>query len=221
VRPRDLSKQMSAEVRRRLAERSFTAPRGDDPFTKELPGEPPLQARLFVTVEVDRYGDVRITGLGELVCPWVEELLGSVPPAALSPVQEINVGGLSFALARGTFGDMDEGEHRSPRVWRAETSEQGEEAVAQFLAFVDGPVARWIDAHSGTDALRANVAPAGTCADDGGLVRAVSTLDALLGDLPAVRKRLQFYAEHPQRHDTAERVQAFERWLESVEPRGG
>ncbi|TYP86856.1 hypothetical protein [Blastococcus xanthinilyticus] len=221
MKPRDLSRQMSAEVRRGLAERSFAPPRGDDPFTKELTGRPPLQARLFVTVEVDRYGDVRVAGLGELVCPWVEELLGSVPPAALSPVQEINAGGLSFALARETFGAMDEVEHRSPLAWRAESPEQGEEAVAQFLAFVDGPVARWIEARSGSDALRADVAPGRPGADDGALVRAVATLDAVLGDLPSARQRLQVYAVHPQRHDTAERVQAFERWLESVEPRDG
>ena len=212
---KELRKSLHAGVRAALAQRSFRRKRRTDRYVSRELVEAPLEAELVVGVDSDRYGSVRIMGSADIVVPQVEEFLAAVPPSALTEVQEVYYGELPFAVAMETFDTMD-GVHRTaPLTWQAHTTEDALAALEEFTEYVDGPVRRWIDAHSSVAAVRA--APgAGGAEVNGSTLRGVAALDVVVGDLEAAVARLEAYRPKPSRSDTPERVDTFLDWLKQA-----
>jgi hypothetical protein len=104
-----------------------------------------------------------------------------------------------------------------PLEWWARTSEEGLAALEEFFEFVDGPVQAWVREHSTPEVVRAAADEGGPKSDDGAIIRSVSALDAVMGDLPAAVERLRRYREAPESGvDSVERVDAFIDWLRTA-----
>ena len=213
---RELRKSLQAGVTAGLAARSFHRRGRTERYVSQEWVAPPLRAELVVAVESDRYGAVRISGVADIVVPEVDDFLSdSVPPKALSTVQEIYYGQLPFSVALEIFDKMDGVDRRAPLEWRAHSPEDAFSALEEFLEFVDGPVRRWFDAHSSVAAVR--TAAVRDMADaHGSIIRTVSALDVVLGDLDAAVARLEAYRPHAVKADTPERVDAFLAWLKQA-----
>lgn len=217
---KELRKALEEQVRTALADRGFLRQRKKTYFESSDVAGPPLVARLIVEVDTDRYGTVRMGGSAEVVSAAVDEAFASAPDESLNRFQRMYRDRRSFALAKEPFDALDERPRREPLEWFADDEESGERAFQEMLAFVDGPVRTWLDSRSSVALVRAAVAPGGADESRGALVRTVSVLDALLGERESGIERLRRYGAHPEgKFDSPEQVEAFLRWLETVEPR--
>jgi hypothetical protein len=211
---RELRRDLQDRLRQELAGRGFRRQRGEPGFVHEELAEPPLQVLLLSDAETDKYGRVRLSGFVEVTSPAVDDLLGSrVPVDALTRTQAVYHDDLRHPLASASFGEVDGVPRQAPLEWVAEYPEEADAALSGFLGHLDGPVRRWIEAHRTVEQLRATVDPDGAEVGHGDLVRNVSALDALSGDLAAAEARLRWYREHPSQDDSTERVDAFSAWL--------
>lgn len=216
----ELRKALEAGLRTALEERGFRRQRKKQYFQAAHLAEPPLVAQLVVEVDTHRDGTVRMAGVAQVVCPAVDEAFASAPDDALTRGQRIYRGRLSNALATRTFGRLENPARREPLEWSAGDEESGEPALHDLLTFVDGPATTWLGSRSSVAQVRAAVDPGGEDEGNGSAVRNVSVLDALLSERARGVERLRRYGAHPEeRMDSPEQVEAFVRWLETVEPR--
>lgn len=217
---KELRKDLEARLRTELAERGFRRLRKKQYFQSEDAAEPPVVAQLLVDVDTHRYGTVRLSGVAQVVCPAVDKAFASAPDEALTRFQRVYRDRLGNPVATRTFSRIENPARREPLEWQAEDEQSGDRALRDLLAFVDGPVRGWLDSRSSVALVRAAVDAGGEDAGAGSVVRAVSVMDALLGDAEQAIERLRRYAAHPEaKGDSPEQVEAFLRWLETVEPR--
>jgi hypothetical protein len=217
---KELRKALEAGLKSALEERGFRRLRKKQYFEAADVAEAPLVARLIVEIDTHRYGTVRMSGAAEVVCPAVDEVFASAPEEALNRFQRMYRDRRNSSVAKKTFTALENPARREPLEWSAEDEESRERAQAELLAFVDGPVRTWLDSRSSVALVRAAVDPGGADEGDGSVVRTVSVLDALLGEPQRGIARFRRYAARPQEKvDSPERVEAFRRWLETVEPR--
>ncbi|TYP86857.1 hypothetical protein [Blastococcus xanthinilyticus] len=215
----ELRKSLEARLRTALAERGFRRLRTKQYFQSGELAEPPLVAQLVVGVDTHRYGTVRMSGVAQVVCPAVDEVFASAPDDALTRGQWIYRGRLGNRVATRTFGRLENPARSEPLEWTADDEEQGDRALQDLLTFVDGPVRTWLDSRSSVALVRAAVDPGGEDESNGSVVRTASVLDALLGEPGRGVERLRRYAARPEEKvDSPEQVQAFLRWLHTVQP---
>ena len=173
-----------------------------------------LQAHVLVSVESDRYGRVRVAGAAEVVAPAVEALLETAPSSALTRTQEVNRGGLAFALARSSFDTLDGQGRQAPLEWTAEDVEQVPPALEEIERYLDGPVMDWFRERADPEHLRTLVVQDEASRQRGSLLRAVAAWDALHGRLDRAVDDLDRYGSSQlSASDSPERVQAFVDWL--------
>ena len=213
-----LRRRLESQVKTTLAERGFRRQQAKERFHHPDLVEEPLLAGLLVGVDTDRYGLVRLSGSAQIVCPAVDETYASAPDEALTKVQKAYRGRLQNELAGLAFRELrpSAGE---PDDWLADDEEQAQHALDDFLAVVDGPVMGWFARHSTLEAVRSAAGGAGEDGPSGDVVRNLAVLDALLGEPERARERIERYAASPEEKvDGPERVEAFRRWLETVQP---
>ena len=217
---RTLRQALEASLKTSLAERGFRRQRKKQYFQGSDVAEPPLVAQLLVEADTHRYGTVRMSGVAQVICPAVDEAFVSAPDDALTRGQRIYRGRLGNALATRTFSRLENPARREPLEWSAEDEESGERALRELLTFVDGPVMTWLGSRSSVALVRAAVDAGGEDESNGSAVRNVSVLDALLGEPERGVERIRRYGAHPEEKvDSPEQVEAFLRWLETIEPR--
>jgi hypothetical protein len=202
-----------------LSRHSFRREGGSEVYASDDLLESPLRAHLVISVESDKYGEVRVAGSGEIVVPEVDEFLATVPADALTRVQNVYRGKVPFALAREDFDNMDGVDRRAPLEWSAARVDDAPSVLAEFTAFVDGPVMRWFEGLSTVEAVRAAVVRGRSDPQHGDLVRAVAAHDALNGRRDDGLELLRAHLSAPhERADSPERVQAFIDWLTAHAP---
>jgi hypothetical protein len=215
-----LRRRLESQVKTALAERGFRRQKAKEFFHGTGLVEEPMVAGLIVGLDTDRYGLVRLNGSVEVLCPVVDEVFASAPNDALTRGQRIYRGRLPHKMAGLTFNRLRDPSEAEAKDWVANDDEQADRARVDFLAFVDGPVMTWLGQHSTLEAVRSAADEAAETGSGADVVRNVSVLDALLGDLDLARGRLERYAAHPsEKDDSPEQVQAFARWLKTVGPR--
>ena len=82
-------KVLEQRVKDELGARSFRRQGSKNRYGTQDWTEEPLQTVLFVGIDTDRYGTVRLGAAATIIVPAVEELFEAAPPTALSPVMEI------------------------------------------------------------------------------------------------------------------------------------
>jgi hypothetical protein len=214
-----LRRQLESQVKTALAERGFRRQRSKERFHRAGIVEAPMVAGLLVGLDTDRYGLVRLAGSMRVICPAVDDAYESAPDEALSKGQRIYRGRLQNALARLTFARLRNPSAVGPHDWEANDEEEAQRALADFLAFLDGPVMRWFGQNATLEAVASAADEAAKQGSDGDVVRNVAVLDALMGRRENAQQRLEWYAAHPQEKvDSLGQVEAFRRWLETVQP---
>jgi hypothetical protein len=206
-------KVLEQRVKEALGALSFRRQGSKDRYATQDWTEEPLQTVLFVGIDTDRYGTVRLGASAAIIVPAVEELLEGVPPTALSPAMEIYHGRIPVGVAGISFKKLLDPDRKTPLEWRVASDDDLEPAVDGFVQAVDGPLRDWAVRHATVDAVRAAVDHERGLPSEGITVRGVAVLEALQGDLPAALARLDRYRSAPTADDAPERVQAFADWL--------
>jgi hypothetical protein len=211
---RQLRPALKAALRDGLAERGLTTDRRAEKFIgDESWAQPPLTFLWWMPIEANRYGGLRFHGHAELLVPEIDRQLAEFPADSLSPVlaqkraEEDPATSVAFVTS-GRLLDARGNWHE----WVVEDESHLAEAIAEFLAVVDGPLRRWAEARRDAPAVLAGV---GTVTADSAqhnmMVRSLVLLALREGQPDTARSLVAGY--RPNGGDTAERFAAFEREL--------